>query len=160
MEKHFRTLGWIHLVGSVAWLVLASVGFVVSLVQESVNPPKGTIYSPDFGVGFLINVYITAIVPGAVVALNGRGLLRRRPWARGLTIALSAVPVTAVLLLRGRAVVGALLMGGRVDIQLLTYAAAPVLVAAIPVYGLWAMLRPGSAAAWAAYVSRRPGPTS
>jgi len=158
MERHFRALGWIHLVIGVS----AYLACLVLWVATALAPPsRGTMTSPSFGFGFAILFGVVFLLaPGGVVALNGWGLLSRRPWAMVLTVLVSALALIVLLALAGY-VPEAVEAARDHRYGALEFAAgtvAALLVAAIPVYGLWAMLRPGSAAAWTEYVSRQSGP--
>ena len=158
MERHFRALGWIHLVIGVAACLTCLVLWVAAAFEP---PSRGTMTSPNFGFGFAILFGVVFLLaPGGVVALNGWGLLSRRPWARVLTIVLCAI---GLLVLQGLASyipegVEAARDHKYGALELAAGTMAALLVTAIPVLGLWAMLRPGSTAAWTAYVSRESGP--
>jgi hypothetical protein len=111
MRDHVRILGYLHIVfgalgilGAVAVLVV--FGGIASIVGLASNhDPDALVAIPILGIlgaGIAILVLLLAL-PGLIA---GAGLLKFRPWARMLTIVLSALNLLKVAIGTARGVDG------------------------------------------------------
>lgn len=122
MRDHVRILGYLHIVlgalgilGAVAVLVVfGGIAGIVGLASN--HDPDALVAVPVLGIlGAVIAIFVLLLsLPGLIA---GAGLLRFRPWARMLTIVLSALNLLNV----------------------------PI-GTALGVYGFWVLLRPDTEA--------------
>lgn len=100
MEFHVRVLGILHIIfggigvvmGLVALLVLGGLGVLAGTVSRE----EGAILAVPFlgAIGVFVFILLLALSLPGIVA--GVGLLKFRPWARILTIILSALQLLSV----------------------------------------------------------------
>lgn len=122
MRDHVRILGYLHIVlgalgilGAVAVLVVfGGIAGIVGLASN--HDPDALVAIPVLGIlGAVIAIFVLLLSLPGVIA--GAGLLKFRPWARMLTIVLSALNLLNV----------------------------PI-GTALGVYGFWVLLRPDTEA--------------
>src|SRR5262245_5248226 len=100
MITHVKVLAWLHIIfGGLAVLagviVLVVLGGIAGLVGASEPPADARIAVPILGgIGTAVFFFLTVLgVPGIIA---GAGLLKFAPWARILTLVLSALDLLNV----------------------------------------------------------------
>ncbi len=100
MQQHVRILAWLNiiygglgvLIGLVVFAILGGIAGIVSQVDSSIDAEQAAVILPIIGTV----VVIILLVLSAPAIIAGWGLLGFRPWARVLTIVLSALHLLAV----------------------------------------------------------------
>ena len=101
MQQHVKILGVIHIVMGGLCVLIGLVVMIVFLFGGALatvgaaHDPDAAIAGPVLGLigGFLFFLIAVLAVPGIIA---GVGLLKYRPWARILTIVLSALQLISV----------------------------------------------------------------
>jgi|SRR4029077_3580613 len=100
MAQHVKILGILHIIYGalgvfVGLLALVIMGGIASVVGVSDHSPDSALAIPILGgIGALVFVILLAIsLPGIIV---GFGLLHFKPWARLLTLVLSALELFSI----------------------------------------------------------------
>ncbi len=101
MELHVKVLATFHLILGVLGLmgsllvVLVSGGLAGIINMAAIDDPNAFLAVPVVGLlgGILVMLILTLSVPGIIA---GVGLLKRRPWARILTIVLSVLNLVII----------------------------------------------------------------
>lgn len=100
MQQHVKILAWLNivygglgiLVGLIAFAVLGGVAGFVTQMDSSLDAQQASLILPLIGVGIV--VLLAVISAPAIIA--GWGLLNFRPWARVLTIVISALHLLSI----------------------------------------------------------------
>ncbi|MBS1874681.1 MAG: hypothetical protein JSU00_15810 [Acidobacteria bacterium] len=100
MQQHVKILGWLNIVygglgvlaGIIVFAVLGGVAGFIQQVDSSHDADQAAVILPIIGVGIL--VFLLVLSAPAIIA--GWGLLSFRPWARVLTIILSALHLLSI----------------------------------------------------------------
>ena len=100
MQQHVRILAWLNiiygglgiLVGLIVFAILGGIAGIVSQVDSSGDAQQAAIILPIIGTV----VVIILLVLSAPAIIAGWGLLGFRPWARVLTIVLSALHLLSI----------------------------------------------------------------
>ena len=101
MDLHVKVLATFHLILGVLGLmgsllvVLVSGGLAGIINMAAIDDPNAFLAVPVVGLlgGILVMLILTLSVPGIIA---GVGLLKRRPWARILTIVLSVLNLVII----------------------------------------------------------------
>ena len=100
MAQHVKILGILHIIYGalgvfVGLLALVIMGGIASVVGVSDHSPDSALAIPILGgIGALVFIILLAIsLPGIIV---GFGLLHFKPWARLLTLVLSALELFSI----------------------------------------------------------------
>ena len=130
MAQHVKILGILHIVFSAlgilaAIVVLAIFGGIAGLVGASDHTPDSAVAIPILGgIGLLVFVLLLVIsVPGLIA---GIGLLNFKPWARILTIVLSAFDLLSIPLGTALGIYGFWVLLNRETEQLFSGSPAPM----------------------------------
>jgi len=94
MATHIKVLGWLHIIlgalglcaGLFVFLLMGGLATVIGLAQQSQDALVAVPILGGIGV-FVFLILLVLSVPGIIA---GIGLLNLKPWARILTIVLSA----------------------------------------------------------------------
>jgi hypothetical protein len=88
LELHVSILGWVHIIGSAFFLVLAAFAFIVLPALGAFSgDPNGVVVLGVLGTGLGLLMAVLGL-PGLVA---GYGLLKRKPWARTLALVLGVL---------------------------------------------------------------------
>jgi hypothetical protein len=86
LQLHLTILGWLHIIGSSLFLILAALGAVVMPALGAVaGDAEGTAVLAVLGTAFGVLMLVVGL-PGF---LAGYGLLKRKSWARMLALVLA-----------------------------------------------------------------------
>lgn len=95
METHVKVLGVLHIVLGIlgalgALAIIVIFGGVATLIGMNDSAPEAQVALPIVGaIGSIIAIFVLLISLPGIIA--GIGLLQYRPWARTLTIIISAL---------------------------------------------------------------------
>lgn len=100
MQQHVKILGWLNIVygglgvlaGLIVFAVLGGVAGFISQVDSSADAEKAQIILPIVGLAVVILLFVLS----APAIIAGWGLLNLRPWARVLTIVISALHLLSI----------------------------------------------------------------
>jgi len=100
MQQHVRVLAWLHIAYSslgvlAAFIVLAIFGGIAGIVRTAADASDAQVAVPILAIiGLFIMVIVLLVsIPGLIA---GVGLLSLQPWARVLTIVISALELLSV----------------------------------------------------------------
>jgi hypothetical protein len=100
LQQHVRILAWLNiiygglgiLIGLAVFAILGGIAGIVSQVDSSVDAEQAAVILPI--IGMVVVVILLVLSAPAIIA--GWGLLGFRPWARVLTIVLSALHLLSI----------------------------------------------------------------
>jgi hypothetical protein len=88
LQLHVSILGWLHIIGSALFLVLALIALVFLPTLGVISgDPDGVVVLSFMGTAFGL-LMIALGLPGLIA---GYGLLKRKPWARILALVLGVL---------------------------------------------------------------------